>query len=332
VRRIFDLIWSSLRYLRFGVKLARQYMYDFVRYMRYSASVKPHDTQDRYQGRIIAHYHVIEKGLSLAETRVGFGSDVVNNLVDLLEGYREKYGLDGVGQVALNVLSSYCDFNLEHGHEIDKELHERIISLRNSIRDKSALLQEGGVMLVRLSDIQRKARVDFKGFVDSRHSVRHFARGEVDGELIEEAISMAIRTPSACNRQAWRVHLVCDPDLKRRVLSHQTGNRGFGNAASKLLIVTVDLSYFSGIGERNQGFIDGGMFAMTIVYALHSLGLGSCCLNWCVSADIDLALRQEIGIGDSETILMMIAVGRLPDEFLVACSSRKSVSQILLKH
>ena len=47
-----------------------------------------------------------------------------------------------------------------------------------------------------------------------------------------------------------------------------------------LLIIAMDLKAFVPAHERYQHWIDGGMFSMSIIYALHSLGLSSCCLNW----------------------------------------------------
>ena len=39
------------------------------------------------------------------------------------------------------------------------------------------------------------------------------------------------------------------------------------------LLITSRLSYFKSV-ERNQVYIDGGLFAMSLIYALHGLGLG----------------------------------------------------------
>ena len=46
--------------------------------------------------------------------------------------------------------------------------------------------------------------------------------------------------PSACNRQYVRVHSVGDIEMKKAILSLQNGNRGFGENADKLLVVTAD--------------------------------------------------------------------------------------------
>ena len=70
---------------------------------------------------------------------------------------------------------------------------------------------------------------------------------------------------------------------------------------------------------------------MSLVYALHSLGLGSCCLNWCVEKETDQKLRRITGIAESEAVIMMIGVGHLPEKLVVARSMRKSLETILVK-
>jgi nitroreductase len=55
-----------------------------------------------------------------------------------------------------------------------------------------------------------------------------------------------------------------------------------------------------------------------LVYALHSLGLGTCCLNLSVEYKRDQALKQSADIPDTELIMIMIAVGNLPERLKVA--------------
>jgi hypothetical protein len=138
-----------------------------------------------------------------------------------------------------------------------------------------------------------------------------------------------MRTPSVCNRQAWRVYVFTDDEDKRRVLQHQNGNRGFGDRISQLLVVTCDLSAFVTIGERAQAWVDGGMFSMSLVYALHFAGLGTCCLKAPNEIREDRALRRVCGIPDCEVVIMMIAVGHLIEEFAVAQSARRALEEVV---
>lgn len=322
---------SSIRRIKFGIKLFPDYLYDYIKYLKYSATVDTYSTKLRYQGRITAHYHVVEKGLSLKNTRKGFGSGIVAKLVVLLEEYKEKYKADELCQFALNALTSYHQFNLQEG-ENNQDLQKKLVDIRNFVPTDIISVEEGGVIEFSNEDIYSSAMINFKDFAFSRYSVRQFSSKAVSLNIIEEAVSIAIKTPSVCNRQTWKVHVFSDDILKKRVLSHQNGNRGFGDQSSLVILVTSDLNYFLDRNERNQCFIDGGMFAMSLVYALHSLGLGTCCLNWAVSHEKDIELRRDIVIEDSEVIIMMIAVGHLLENFTVANSPRKTVSDILTVH
>jgi nitroreductase len=175
----------------------------------------------------------------------------------------------------------------------------------------------------------RDANLDLKPFFESRRSIRDFSNEVVSTDLIEQAVKMAMHTPTVCNRQAIKTYAFTEKKSRELVLSCQSGNAGFGHQSQAALIVTVDRACFFTAGERNQCWIDGGLFSMSIVYALHSLGLGSCCLNWSVTKKQDKHLRSKVDIKDSEAVIMMIAVGHLKPKFKVAKSSRKSIDNYL---
>lgn len=317
--------------LKFSRRLIPNYYYDFRRYLKFSATTHPYETKAKFQGRIIATYHVIEKGLSLKEPRTGFGMDMVNSLINLLQRYSEKYSWDDVTQVALNTLFSYYQFNLDRGHD-NVDLYSRLTQLKTKAEGSEIQVIEGGVRPVSRQEIQAAINLNFQDFVNSRHSIRNFGVEEVSTSTLQEAVSIALKTPSVCNRQTWKVHIFGDEPSKQKVLSYQNGNRGFGHTANKVLIVTSDLSYFLNANERNQAFIDGGLFSMSLIYALHSLGIGTCCLNWSVTCEQDRALRREVAIPESEVVIMMIAVGSLPEQFNVANSARRKAQDIITIH
>lgn len=83
--------------------------------------------------------------------------------------------------------------------------------------------------------------------------------------------------------------------------------------------------------EHYQHWIDSGMFAMSVIYALHSLGVASCCLNWSQSPASDKKLRSCLDIKDNHTIIMMLAIG-LPKENNNACiSARRPLDEFYSK-
>lgn len=309
-------------------ELAVNYIYDFKRFLKWSGIHHRCKTQTHLRAMITMDYHRIEKGLSLKEPRVGFGQEVIQMLLSNLDEYKEKYGIDETFQIALNSLFTYYKFNVDRGHKNEK-IYEIITGLKDLINTKESTIKEGGVKKVTRNSILESCQIDFRAFCQSRYSIRHFTSSEVDINLIVQAVEIAQKTPSVCNRQSSKVYVFSSDEDKRKVLSYQNGNRGFGDQVSKVLIVTSDLENFVSIGERNQCWIDGGMYAMSLVYALHSLGLGTCCLNWSVTSYFDQELKKATGIKDSESVIMMIAVGHLPEELKVAQSPRKKVDEVL---
>jgi nitroreductase len=164
--------------------------------------------------------------------------------------------------------------------------------------------------------------------VRSRSSVRSFIPELApDAQTVNQAIEDALWSPSVCNRQTSRVHLYSGKQAYE-LLKHQSGNRGFGHRVPLLIIVTSDLRYFSGVNERYQGWIDGGMFAMLLLLGLHARGLGAVSLNWSVLNKNDTAIRKPAGIPDHERIIMMIGCGVPEPDCVVPVSMRRSVEEI----
>jgi nitroreductase len=278
--------------------------------------------------------HGIEKGLALPDPRPGFGDDKVQSLLESLATYLRRYGSDPLIDAALCALEAYVLFNQQNGLDM-AELAGRVGELRSASCGSSNACPdqtEGGTREVLATEIHAACCFDLSRFFESRFSVRQFSGEPVGDAQIGEAIRMAQKTPSVCNRQPARVHVFKNDALGARVLACQQGNRGFGDRASNILIVTSELGSFLSVGERNQCWIDGGMFAMSLVYALHSKGLGTCCLNWSVEKEADQQLRSVTGIKPSESIIMLIAVGHLPDRLRVASSPRRPLDQIARFH
>jgi nitroreductase len=70
---------------------------------------------------------------------------------------------------------------------------------------------------------------------------------------------------------------------------------------------------------------------MSIIYALHSLGIASCCLNWSQLPKNDLRFRHSLEIKNNHTVIMMLAIG-YPDENNNVCvSARRPFNEVFTK-
>lgn len=288
-------------------RIAREHLIDGVRHARWSAPTEgafSTRTEGRHlETQLTKDYHRIEKGLALAEPKRPFGAELLVRL---------NMGIPGAPEVPFNDYAVTARGALQSWNQ-DQIIDDAIAEPREAI----AWEPSEQLAITRL--------------FESRRSVRQFGPGPVDVGLLHHAIGLAANTPSVCNRQATRVHHISDPGLARKVLALQNGNRGFGDVPT-VLIVTTDLRLFAGAAERNQRWIDGGLFAMTLVWALHAQGLATCMLNWSMNNASTDRLRSLAGLEPWEDVVTYIAVGNYPDEYRVARSPRRSRDEILIPH
>jgi nitroreductase len=306
---------GRLRRLRQGF---RHYWYDFRAFSAAAAGADNWRTTETDHALLVKQYHRIEKGLALPNPRPGFGARVIADVIDLVRGLERTGGAFFHGQGARATLQAY-----RRDAVCTEELGRQIDSFNEGLVPEG--LPAAGADHVTLADIRQASAIDFEAFARSRYSVRDYTGDPVPEAAIREAVAIAMKSPRVCNRGTARCHAILDRATMERALSHQNGNAGFGDQAGAVLIITSDRRGFLDYGERNQCWIDGGLFAMTLAYALHAQGYGSCMLNWSVTSERDKALRREIPIPGHEAIITFMAVGVMKPEFRVAISPREPV-------
>lgn len=322
-----------LGYPAYFLKLTSNSLYDFNRFNRWSSADGKQSLKEHYRAWIIADYHKIEKALAFSNPRTGFGKVVLIRLIEHADFYVHQYGADETILAAADVLLSYQEFHdSKQAAPAVAGLPEKASQWKERGQDASVEnCRTGGVIECTREQIHARGKMDLSQFFFSRHSIRQYAPEEIDPACVDEAVRMAQRTPSVCNRQSPKVYVYLDPKERQQVIQCQKGNAGFGDQATGVLVVTADTRAYFSVGERYQPWIDGGMFAMSLVYALHSLGIGSCCLNWSVEKAADRNLRKVTNIPDSECVIMMISIGHLPDKFVVAQSHRKPLDKVRIR-
>jgi len=164
----------------------------------------------------------------------------------------------------------------------------------------------------------------------SRHSLREFSGEPVGLDELRKAIELAQHTPSACNRQGWRTIIVADRDKMAKVLSNQNGNRGFGESIDKLLVITADLCAQQRGRELFQAFVDGGMYAESILCALHSQGVASVPLSASLTPKQEDAVRTTLGLCDSEVLVLFVGVGTYPNHEVLTTRSERRPADITI--
>jgi len=291
------------------------------------------NTKNKLVSKIILDTHVIEKGLTMPEFRLGFGQIRLVVLLKNVECYILRYD-NKHHQIlhALSVINEYFDVHDKGNYSVSTEL----LNAKNVFFGKKEIntvnFKERHQINITKSEYFDAIDKPFFQFSASRSSIRNFSREPVELVEIKQALDLCRNTPSACNRQSVRVHLFKDKDAIERILEVQGGNRGFGHLANFLIVVTYEPSMYFEESERNSGIVDGGMYCMNILYALHAKEMTACILNAAHSAEKDLAMRKVARIPESEVFVAMIAGGKAADEFKVATSYRYPLEKILEVH
>ena len=279
------------------------------------------DDKEVLRSSIVLQCHIIEKGLSLKNVRPGFGVPKMNHLLDSLGEYIKKYHDEQLEMFAMSIVKAYFDFNEKCG-TIDDGLKAKYENLCTQIEhhEKYDYLC-GGAVHVTKEEILKAAMIPYLEFVKARHSVRHFTGEPVDEYLLHKALEMAQYTPSACNRQPWKVFVYTQKENVVQLLTMQTGARQFLNDVGAVIIVTSSATHFFG-NEMHQLYLNGGLYSMNLLLALHAVGLGSIPLNLGISDDKLKLIKNFANIPESEVPVLLIAVGNIPKELKVAASKR----------
>lgn len=301
------------------------YYYDMKRYYRSTLNNKE-NKKYRLIAAIIRDYHVIEKGLTMPDTRKGFGTDRMHKLIGECKEFIRHFGTEEPQlQHAIGVILEYKQFHDMRDYKLDAQLETEL----KHFEDLSPSILPTTQKQLTRQEYLKNADASFAAFANSRASLRNFTNEEIAVDVIMQAVDVARSTPSVCNRQNSKVYLYSERDQMEKILEVQGGNRGFGHLANKLLVVVCDTAGFFGLGERNQAWVDGGMFAMNLLLALHHFKIGACILNCSNTFEKDLALRKICHIKDSEVFIAMIACGGVPEQFKLASSLRFELSNYL---
>lgn len=311
-------------------------LYDLARYARFFTPLRSRTTSRRkLEALLFVHAHKIEKTLALANPPALFGTAYLGTLLDLLDRWARSIR-DPQAVAFQSALGALREYRRRAGARLGLEFPELSARLEHCLvaHDDAPLgAKPGGTLTVTAAALGEAIRgTDFPRLAFARHSVRDFAADPVADESIARAVRIAQRTPSVCNRQAWRVHVYSSPTDKETVLRAQDGNAGFGHLAARILLISCDARAYVTSGERHQAYVDGGMFAMSLIYALQAEGLVSCCLNLCNYFFQDAALHRACRIPTFEIPIMMIALGYPPAEFRVANSARLHTDSVLEWH
>lgn len=268
---------------------------------------------------LLVDSHVLEKGLTMPNRRLGFGQQRVRNLVKYINEYISNYDASPIQvQAALNDLAEYLAVHKKASFALPEDIVKGIENLMRYRLD-----EQENFSIPCTAESYFVEDVDFEKFSFSRRSLRHYSNDKVDIDRVIDAIRIAQNAPSACNRQATRVKIIQSKEAKEYVLSIQNGTRGFGHLADKILLVSTDMSNWAPV-DRNSAFLDAGIFTMN----LHYKHIAACPLNADMGSKLVKEIHKRLNIPMSEIPVCFITIGNASKEFLVANSQRIDIENV----
>lgn len=328
-------LWAGYQLVKAQVNRVRTtayYWYDMGRCWRHMIWRPTDRARWALSSEMLFQYHKLEKGLVMPGKPRLFGTDPVRATMALVRRW-ESAGYPATDEIyrgACATVSCYREGlrarGLDHESPALQQV-EQFLAERKQVL--AAACMTTPVPLKAATAAGADPWQAFEALSVARRSVRDFAPASVPKELVVKAVQVAALSPSACNRQPNKVILIEEREDIDRALSFQNGNRGFGHKVPLLAVLVVDSTgYFDG-SERNQTYVDGGLFAMSLMFALRALGLGSCSLNWCVTPSTDRAFRKLGHVKDQETVVMMLAIGYPPEAVAVPLSPRRGMEDVI---
>ncbi|HXK67641.1 MAG TPA: nitroreductase family protein [Thermoanaerobaculia bacterium] len=282
-----------------------------------------------HESMLRRNIHRLEKGLMMKHTREIFARDYIYETVKLFHRASERSSKMDHGcnpelvHWAHDVLAAYFErvgddpsvyqakkeFGII-GHWEDK--NDRIPSLhRDVVKGPAPVKTES---LLALSK--------------RRKSTRWYRNRQVPREFIDRAIENASHAPSACNRQPFKFMVFDECELVRKILSLSYGTRGFEEDVPVVIVVIGKLSAFSDECDRHVIYIDASLASMSLIYALETMEIGTCCINWPDIKKRDRKMRLLLDLSPDERVIMLIALGYPDPDGMVGYSQKKSVEEL----
>lgn len=316
MNKIKDFIAS--RKLIFALRVLAEEMMDAMLCIRNMANRKSRKDPNKMQCDLTIRTHALEKGMSIGNVKIGFGKPKALSLLIDLQKYIDNEGsLDFVND-SCSVISKYINYNLGLGADMNivQEAFNAFL-LRNNI----TLNENGGILKLNHNDIRQSTEENFALFSQNRYSVRDFSDAPLNYDLIFKAVKLCERTPSACNRQPWKVHIYTDKTLREKIFKFQRGCNGFYDKMQCAILICVDLHSY-GFPELNLPYVDGGIYAMNLLYALHYYDVATIPLTLGLKSSQIQILKKQLKFPSNEVPVLLIGTGTYKEEFKVAKSHR----------
>ena len=269
--------------------------------------------------------HRLEKGLIMRPRRDIFALDyieaTVNAYRDLASNKNRKPNTESELKWAHDVLDEY--FRVVKNHPVI-DRHRSIFVGLDRLEDENKYIPYQ-------RDLEQPPSVNYEQFLAlsyRRRSVRWYLPKPVPREVIDRAIVAAALSPSACNRQPFEFRIFDEPERVKEVGSVPNGTIGFSQNFPVVIAVIGKLRAYFSERDRHIIYIDSSLASMSLMYALETLGLSSCPINWPDIEQKEREMASLLNLEADEKVIMLISVGYPDPEGMVPYSQKKPLNQI----
>ena len=319
---IFEEILSRISYF----KNRAYYNIDKKKYREFYKAYRKMENKEILEAIITQEYHAIEKGLIKKNFRFGYGKRAITQLLFALKKYT-LLEFDKSNTRYLTGISVLHEYILKHKDtDVDNTWIKNEL---DQMRTSSLNIGFGGIETVKRSDILDASMKSFDILSKYRFSIRDYDDVKIDVEKIYKSLEIAQKTPSVCNRQGWKSRLILDHESIKQILELQGGFSGHGENIGALILITSLDFYYNLPREKNQGFIDSGMYSMSLLYSLTNQGLASCPINANLTLKNELEIRKKLNIKYNESLIMFITVGNYQENIVITKSKRDNYKEKL---
>lgn len=309
-------------YIKKRFEFKKAFRQDYLFFLKNYMYSKKEGTNIEYD--ILLLVHSLEKAMTSKHLRF-FGIEKVDKLKTLLKELQMLTNENNYAFITgINCLRSYCSF---YEKQFWQERQEYIDTKNYLLEYQYVENIPVGVQQISNEEFLANNK-DFASLLYSRHSIREYSSKEIEEDVIKEAIKLASLSPSACNRQMCKIYNINNQKSREVVAKYGQGFSHFDLDNAHYFLVTFDISANSFIGERNQGWFNAGLMAMNFINALHSMGIGSCFIQFGNNFNEEQTIKKKLLIPQSERIAVIISAGYYPEKTIIPISHRKDIADI----
>ncbi|MBP9760709.1 MAG: nitroreductase family protein [Candidatus Magasanikbacteria bacterium] len=282
------------------------------------------------QYTLVRNIHRIEKGIAMPDRRPVFATTYLKETIASYEITLKQYTHTNESihteQLlwAYDVLSHYFSI-VDTSDPIIDGCKNIFYSLPQIVKNESSQKKlpykrkDNLCNTVQFQDLQNLAK--------QRRSIRWFLQKPVEREKIDQALSIAELSPSDCNRSPISFLIIDDPVLVKKIATIPLGTPGFAENIPVIVVVIGNLDSYPSERDRHNIYINTGLQSMAFMYALETLGLSTCPLNWPDIEEKERELQLILKLAPWKRPTLLMALGYADPEGAVLYSAKRGIAQ-----